>query len=474
MALVLLIDIIIVCVLVWLTLTKGLERTLPFFAFVVVLVPWQSQIKVPGLFDLATQRIALITLIGLYLLTRMAKPRTRSARRVPIKTLMLISIGWLLLSAANSVVPTTSLKMVMSEAIDYYLMYIILVRTITRTETIHRILFGVVAALMVCSVLGVGEARFGWYVPHWFPQIPTRFGDAQMTGGIRGIRVEATFPHPIHYGAALAIGIPLTLYLISVSRNVFRRGILWVGFFLMLYNILMTGSRGPWLALGLSLPCVFLLCRGRLRWYFPVIGLLCLVVLMGRSSVRDHLATIFDQTMNSNTQLGRSYDYRYALVSIAEHALAANIGRTAWGYGSGSFYYLGLRGPFLNHADWAFKSCDSTWVKFMVETGYVGLIVMALLLLTPAFMTFRDYLRFRQPEAQLSGVLFVNLIAFYFIMLSVSLYSWAQIGFLLWILIALALAHGQVVRHTHPTVALDSSSVPSSEFILVETKPLAY
>ncbi|MEJ2008116.1 MAG: hypothetical protein P8Z30_08180 [Acidobacteriota bacterium] len=280
MALILIIDAIIVSVLVGLTLTRGLERALPFFAFVVVLVPWQSKIAVPGLFDLNAQRLALITLIGLYILTRMGKARTYPARRVPLKALMLLSIGWLLLSAAHSVVPIISLKTVLAEAIEYYLMYLILARTISSKETIHRILFGIVAALMVCSILGVGEARFGLHVHDWFPQV-ARLGESTPVIGVRrGIRIETTFPHPIHYGAALAIAIPLALYLISVSKSLFRRTLLWGGVFLMFFNIFMTGSRGPWLALGLSLPCVFLLCRGNLRWYLPAIAFLGLFVLM--------------------------------------------------------------------------------------------------------------------------------------------------------------------------------------------------
>ena len=472
MTLILIIDLIVVSVLVGLTLTRGLERALPFFAFVVVLVPWQSKIALPGLFDLTTQRIALITLLGLYILTRMGKPRVYPARRVPLKALMALSIGWLLVSTSHSIVPAMSLKVVIAEAIQYYLMYIILARTISSKETIHRILLGIVAALMVCAVLGVGEAKFGLHVNDWFPKAGSLFGDwhGPTFGAGRGIRIETTFPHPIHYGAALAIVIPLALYLISVSKSALRRGLMWGGVVLMFFNILMTGSRGPWLALGLSLPCVFLLCRGKLRWYLPAIAFLGLFMLMARSSMREHLVRIYDATLNPNTTVGSSFDYRFALMNVSTQTLAANADRAVWGYGPGSFSLIGLKGPFLGNPEFPFISCDSTWLVFMVETGYVGLAIMALLLFTPAFMTFRDYRRFDKADAGLSGVLFVNLMAFYFMMISVALYDWAQVGFLLWILIALSLVYGRVVRHNLPSVPFDSG--PTSEFFLSDTKPL--
>jgi O-antigen ligase len=458
---------------VGIALTRGLERALPFFAFVVVLVPWQSKITLPGLFDLNTQRLALITLIGLYILTRMGKGRVSPAGRVPLKALMLLSLGWLALSTVNSVVPGTSVKTVVAEAVEYYLMYIILVRTISSKETVHRILFGIVAALTVCGVLGVGEAKFGLNVNDWFPKVEGLVRDSGgPTYGVgRGYRIETTFPHPIHYGAALAIGIPLALYLISVSKSAIRRAILWCSVGLMFFNILLTGSRGPWLALGLSLPCVFLLCRGRLRWYLPAIAFMGLLVLMARSNTRDYLVKIYQATFNSNTTVGTSFEYRFALMNVARNALTTETNREILGYGPGSFNSLRLRGPFQGDPEFLFWSCDSAWIKFAVETGYIGFLIMAMLLLTPVFMAFRDYLHFRKSEATLSGVLLVSLASFYFMMISVALYDWAQVGFLLWILISLSVAYGRATRYVPIALTSESEAVP--DFAFGDLQPVA-
>ncbi|MEJ2008115.1 MAG: hypothetical protein P8Z30_08175 [Acidobacteriota bacterium] len=188
--------------------------------------------------------------------------------------------------------------------------------------------------------------------------------------------------------------------------------------------------------------------------------------------MRDHLVRIYDATLNPNTSVGASFDYRFALINVSTHALAANTRRAVWGYGPGAFNSLNLKGPFRGDPEFLFWSCDSSWLKFMVETGYGGLLIMAVLLLTPVILTLRNYQRFEGPEAKLSGVLLVNLMAFYFMMISVAMYSWAQIGFLLWILITLSVASGRVVRHSRSDVALDSD-IPYDP-IFSDAQPLVY
>jgi hypothetical protein len=62
MTLVLIIDVLAIGLLFATTLTKGFERTLPVAAFLMMLFPMESQIPLPGLFDLTTQRLIVIAL----------------------------------------------------------------------------------------------------------------------------------------------------------------------------------------------------------------------------------------------------------------------------------------------------------------------------------------------------------------------------------------------------------------------------
>src|SRR2546422_10953800 len=68
MALIYLIDFAAIALLVAVAFYKGVEQALPFLAFFMVLIPNESKIPLPGLFDLTTQRLVLVTVTALYFL----------------------------------------------------------------------------------------------------------------------------------------------------------------------------------------------------------------------------------------------------------------------------------------------------------------------------------------------------------------------------------------------------------------------
>ena len=160
--------------------------------------------------------------------------------------------------------------------------------------------------------------------------------------------------------------------------------------------------------------------------------------------------------------MGASYEYRFALLDVAKQALARSPSRETWGYGMGSFASLGLEAPFLGRT-YQFLSCDSAWIEFMVETGYVGLLIMAALLLRAAQVTLVNFLRLPKPDKYLLLVLFIDMVAFYFAMMSVSTYSWGQNGHMLWMLIAMSMAYiGLKRRKMEVTISLESQTAGKS------------
>ena len=70
MPLILFIDFVLVVVLVTVYKRRGLEAVLPYFAFIVTLVPDECRITLPGLFDLRAQRVAVIMLAILFFKSR--------------------------------------------------------------------------------------------------------------------------------------------------------------------------------------------------------------------------------------------------------------------------------------------------------------------------------------------------------------------------------------------------------------------
>lgn len=259
-------------------------------------------------------------------------------------------------------------------------------------------------------------------------------------------RVTSTFPHAILFGNALVLGIPWALYLVTLAKSSLRKNLLWASIVLMFWNIYKTMSRGPWLALMLSLLLLLLFSQGGVRKYLVVISVLATLVLVVRPGVWETVKDTYRETLDPESARGESYQYRYDLMRMARAALAKDLSRAAWGFGPESFYYLALEGedPDTGHTE-KFDSCDSAFVDVMVGTGYVGLALVLLLLLKFIGMSLRAFTRLPRPTDQLSLVFLVSLVAFAFMMASVMSWGWGQQSYMIWITFALSVACPRLV-----------------------------
>jgi hypothetical protein len=440
------IDIIVVTALVYLAATKGVEEALPFFAFVLVLAPGECRIILPGLFDLTAQRVATVTLLVLCVTFRKKDPDEQKKLLAPLKYLILLILGWTSISTLDSVVVTISLKTVLSSALDFYLLYYIITNTVTSTETVHRILRAFITALVVCCIFGWLETYFNWRITDLFPVVVHRFTPGQ--GGLVADdgRVRSTFPHAILFANALTLGIPWSLHFLAVAKTGVQKTYLWIALILMLWNLYKTMSRGPWLALILSAILLLLFAGPRIRKYLLVISLMTIAVLVVRPGVRTTLENTYAETNDPDSARGSSYQYRYDLMHEGEKALANDLARSAWGFGPGSFYYLHLQGvdPITGHTE-LFDSCDSAFINIMVESGYIGLLLVMGLLLKSFSVCLKGFIDLPKPANSLCLIFLISLVAFSFMMFSVMNWGWGQQSSMLWILLGLASRYPRLV-----------------------------
>src|ERR1039457_249998 len=205
MVLICILHLMVAGVLLAVALTKGFEATLPVFVFAATVLPGESKIVVPGMFDLSTTRVAIIVLTCLYLALGSRNGGKRRRFATPLRYLLLSTLVWNLISAFNSVVFTNSLKVVLSNALDFYVVYYIFATSVTTVRTSHKILAAIVAALTVCCVSGLLETYFGWRFIDQFPALTYRFSNQ---GYMEDLRTRSTFPHSILFANALTLGIP--------------------------------------------------------------------------------------------------------------------------------------------------------------------------------------------------------------------------------------------------------------------------
>jgi hypothetical protein len=439
MAFVIILDLFVVASLVIVNARRGFEGTLPLAAFYLILFPEESKVPVFGLFDITTQRLVTLALIALYLGTRRRRELTRS---LPLKTAIVAIVLWWALATINSIAFVDSFKALLSLLLDYIGIYFIFARSISGTRTVRRIFCGIVAGLVVCSLFGVIEAYGNWSIVSIFPAEMHRFGTSGVlyVDDARGIRVQSTFGHPILFGSALAMGIPMTLYLLATTKSGEEKLFYWVGLLLMFTSIFKTSSRGPWMALCFSLIPFLFFGRRKIRGYIVSMVLLAVIVLIVRPGVGETLWNDYAATVDDHSSQGQSYQYRYALYDLVIQKLDESPGRMIWGYGPQSFPYLHLSGT-IDGRGMAFVSCDSSIAALLAETGYVGLGLMGSFLAYILLRAIAMYRRLAPPTNQICILLFVNLFAFYFEMTNVAILGWGQQTILLWLMIALVMIY---------------------------------
>jgi len=451
MILVLILDFIVIVTLLMVAINKGFTATLPVAAFFLVLFPEESKVSAGDLFDMTTQRLVVLTL--LFLMLAMTKQRGASPERLPLKGWIVLLAVWWTLSTVNSIAFTDSAKSLLALFLDYIAVYVIYAKYVPDVETMKKVLFGLVSGVIVCSVFGVMEAYGHWSVVSLFPVEVHRFGSSgDLYHDIaRGLRVQSTFGHPILFGTALALAIPMTLYLISLAKKGGRRTFLWIGILLMFTCIFKTSSRGPWLALAASLALLLFFGRGKIQKYMAVISLLTLTVLVVRPGVRETIWNNYVATVDPTSYQGQSYQYRFELYSLVSERLDQSFDRMLLGFGPRSFPMLHLTGK-VEGRTMSFASCDSAFAELWAETGYIGLLIVCLMLAVVIFRTVRSARGLPPPDNRLCLLFFVNLAAFCFEMTNAEVFGWGQQTIILWIVMAFTSTYPYLVKATAPAV----------------------
>jgi hypothetical protein len=464
MLVIVLIDVIVVASLL-VASRRSLEAALPLFCFYLVLLPHESRLVIPGLFDLTTERIAILTVLVLSLF-RYGK---RNKSSLPMRQMIYLHIAWAVCSTLFSISVATSAKQLIGEVIEFYLLYYILFKTVSDVRTIYKSLYAMTIAMAVCCVFGMFEAYGGWSILSIFPSnLWITYGrtDPLYIEWGRGLRVRSTFPHPILFGDALAMSIPMALYLLSVWKRRWQRLALFLSIILMFWGIYKTSSRGPWITTGVSGALLFFLVANRVRKYLAVVAVLAVAVLVMRPGILQTIENLYESTQDASSPVGSSFEYRHALTDAIQHAVSVNSTRMVFGYGMGTFRERGLDIRFLDRVQ-HWYTCDNNWAKFLYETGYGGLLIIALLLVSPLVMTLKSYKRLSGPQRHLSGVIFIGLVGFYLSLWSVAGYDWGQQGFMSWILISFSVIYPRIMlrdrKHQISRFPLESASAISQE-----------
>lgn len=321
-------------------------------AFVLVLVPLVPGRENVGAIPLDTiiLTVPIAIFLGVPLLTRGGR---LSMPRVGIEVPALAFLSWALVSA----IMTGAQASVIATWVRYasYVVLVYVVAAVAADETRRRIMFWLLA--LTGSVT----------VAHGFWQYlnPTTYIGMQGLDTSVATRVFATFDNPNFYAEFLVLAFAVTLALVFAEKGLLR----YVAAFLLVAQamaLLLTYTRGSWLALAFGLAVGIMMIDGRLIWPFAFGGAALIPFVPGALA---RVMSIFS--------LEGTASFRLILWRVAGAAIAAH---PVFGVGLGRFYDAFTEAVLSNSAlniGYLFYGAHQSYFQIAAETGVVGGLAFA-------------------------------------------------------------------------------------------------
>jgi hypothetical protein len=394
--------------------------------------------------SIALTNIAGAPLLLCWVFVRGAVPLTRPGSWRALEWAWIIFMGISVLSAWMGLNTRQSLHAMWKKDF-YFLIALVIPALATRSSELHRMVRWYVIAGIAVAVFGLIQAGIGVDQTDihggLFNRLPARLEEwprpiLDILSLVNG-RVRGTRSHPIHYAACLLFTLSFCLaYLLSEDRPA-RLAAWFLSTVVIASAVLLSYSRGPWLAMGaiglLAAGSAFLDGRGRraarlLIFLVPVIGF-----LFHLPSLRERVATMVDRRYSSNEE--RLHMWR--------------VGWTLWkldpvlGIGAGNVKVASF--PFLTEDEavgGGWGHLHNTFVNMLVERGLLGLLaylgLLGVLLKELILALKRTVVRSYEHDLFLSALL--GIVAFLLCGFTETVYNASVVSMMLWCTVGLALS----------------------------------
>ncbi len=324
--------------------------------------------------------------IAAFLLLRLGGQLWRSKRLVhtPAGGYLLVVVAVGLASVATAAYPAVSLAKWAYYSLTGVVLCFLLVQYLADPETI----FGFVRAIGALFALTTVYTFLSWVLGQdcLWEDLHRQHNPYYIKAAYRA---AAPFGNPVSTGAYLLLAAPFLFWLCRHSRAAWSRVTYGVVGVLSLYMVLMTQSRGAWLALAAVLVSVAIrpVVKRQRRTTGPrvaalvvlfLVGLPVSAALVGESGVASWLATQAASVSDRARRLSPEAFLHAERFRIAQYRTTANVLRAhpALGVGLGSFtrvfdtYRDASTPPAV---EFPARTTENMYLMFAVETGLVGL-----------------------------------------------------------------------------------------------------
>jgi hypothetical protein len=260
--------------------------------------------------------------------------------------------------------------------IERFLFFIILIKGIQSREELGSFLRMVGIAVIVIAILGSIE-RYTMFNPVDYITV----GDNSRLEARMAAEVYSTLPHPILYGTALAMGLPICLFLFDSMTNQSKKYLMGISVLLLIANIYFSNSRGPWIACVIVFIILLLFNYSRIKVRIIPIISLTIIVLLLRPGVFDTIYGLSASTFDSESFEGGSFQYRFELFRVALEEIGLAPERFAFGYGDNAAHSMNIMGTlsYDSQREVSFWSWDNEFALLLLQNGLIGFILQLVL-----------------------------------------------------------------------------------------------
>jgi O-antigen ligase len=401
--------------------SPGAIRKAFFFMLIAALsIPFYYMLQFPGLPWISARRVATFALAVPFLIAIAASSSVRRhiAERIRASRFIVIcAAGYLVMAALSiftSMLATESFSGVTDAVLSWYVPFFAIIYIARGTADVVFILKIICVCALFNTVAGIVEFRLEHrFFVDIFPRgmlatliennpslqnlLPSA---ADFRNGL--FRAASIFVTPLSFGEFEIISIPIGLFFALHRDGLFERMLGWSVVFGGFFGIFVSGSRGGWVGVLLSL-AVFVTIwsirqgmKSKASLAPATAGLVgtiafatILLLIVGSHSVHDSV-------LGGAAQQG-STEARYDQWIAAIPFIKLNP-ITGHGFGEGGYVING--------------SIDSYVLSLLVETGVPGLIFFTGMLLIPIWYGLRNYLSDGSEAAAAAGAVACSFVAF--------------------------------------------------------------
>jgi O-antigen ligase len=401
--------------------SPGLIRKALFIMLIVDLsVPFYYMVQFPGLPWISARRLATFALFTPFLTAIAASSDVRRhiLERVRASRLLVICAAGYLAIAALSVLtsagPTESLSGLIDAILSWYVPFLAVIYIARGTDDILFIL----KILCVCALFNTAAGLVEFRLQHRFfldifpsgifsaliQNNPTLQALLPSPGDFRNgmFRASSIFVTPLSFGEFEIVAIPIGLFFALHRGSLSEKALGWAVVFAGFLGIVISGSRGGWVGIMLSL-AVFVAIwsirqamKSKASLAPAISGLVGAIVfatiillIVGSHSVHDMVLGGAAQSGSSEARYGQ---WLAAIPFVKSNPI------TGHGFGLGGYVIQ--------------SSIDSYVISLLLETGIPGLMFFTGLLLIPVWCGLRNYLSNSSEAGAAAGAVACSIVAF--------------------------------------------------------------